>query len=331
MTRTTVARRRVGAVLVAGLLASSTVFAQPVPGEEIAKKAFEEGVALEKRGNYEGALAKFHESRQIKETLGNRFHTAFCLEMTGQLSVALAEYEAVDTAAHEQKKADVIEQTRVRLDALRPRVPFLTVKLQPVPKDAEVLVDGKVVKPVLLAGTAFRIDPGDHTVTAHAPEHEKFTKKITIAEGANVSVDVTLERSAANAPGGARGAAAERGTGFTEPPTEPAKNPPKTAAIVSTVVAGVLGVGGVVSFVLAGNAHSDATEECPTKRTCANEQDKVRLLDTLALTGFVGAGVVGVLAVVLWVSKPPQQAATNPGTGARLVTRGSWVGLEGRF
>jgi hypothetical protein len=328
-------RRRVTLLLAAALLCSSSspAFAQPVPGEEIAKKAFEDGVALEKKGNYEGALAKFNESRQIKETLGNRFHTAFCLEMTGQLAAALAEYEALDVAAHEQKKAEVIEQTRVRLEALRPRVPQITVKLQPIPKDAEVLVDGKVVKPPLLVGTAFRIDPGDHTVTAHAPEHEKFTKKVSIAEGASLSVDVVLEKSsAANVKGPLP---AEKGTNFTEPPHEPPRPAPKTAAIVSTVVAGVLGAGGVVSFVLAGSAQEDAKAECPSKRSCTDEQDKVRLLDTLALTGFVGAGVVGVLAVVLWVSKPPQGAsgasATTTTTTAKLVTRGSWIGLEGRF
>ena len=56
-----------------------------------ARRSFEDGVSLEKKGDYAGALAKFRESMEIKATLGNRFHIAYCLEMTGKLAAALEE------------------------------------------------------------------------------------------------------------------------------------------------------------------------------------------------------------------------------------------------
>src|SRR5689334_1691271 len=108
-------------LLLAALLCTSAARAQ-VPGEEIARRAFEEGVALEKKGDFAPALAKFKESERIKATLGNRYHKAYCLEMTGKLAAALIEYEAVDKAARDANKSDLVETTRIRLEPLRTKV-----------------------------------------------------------------------------------------------------------------------------------------------------------------------------------------------------------------
>ncbi|MBX3212260.1 MAG: hypothetical protein KF850_09530 [Labilithrix sp.] len=99
--------------MLGAVLCASAAHAQ-VPGEEIARRAFEEGVALEKTGDFAAALAKFKESEQIKATLGNRYHKAYCLEMTGKLAAALIEYEVVDRSARETSKAELVEAASAR-------------------------------------------------------------------------------------------------------------------------------------------------------------------------------------------------------------------------
>lgn len=310
------------AVVVLGILAATSARAQ-VPGEEIARRAFEEGVALEKKGDYTAALAKFRESMEIKATVGNRFHIAFCLEMTGRLASALNEYELVDKAARELKKADVVEATRVRVEPLRPRVPQLALNMVPsLPKDGEVLLDGKLIPSGILDGKLFPVDPGEHIVTAHAPDHDTFTKQISLAESSTTTVDIKLPLTARPSNAGPENARSQNLLTAEAPRLRP-----RTTAIVTTAGAVVLAAGGVAAFVLAGNAQDDAEKTCPTRLVCDDERDKVRTFDALALGGFIGAAGLGVLSIVLWTSKPVGSARTAPA----LVARPSWIGVEGRF
>lgn len=306
-------RARVVAALACALLLTGSASAQ-VPGEEIARRAFEEGVALEKKGDYAGALEKFTESEQIKATLGNRYHKAYCLEMTGKLAAALIEYEVVDKAAREGNKAEIIEATRVRLEPLRARVPQLSLKLAPsAPPDAEVSLDGVVMAPALLDGEAFRIDPGDHVITARAGGHEAFTKAINALESTAMSVEITLQREVEPDP-------------VMAPPANVAPERSRALPIVTSAGAAALAVSGVVAYVLAGAAQDDLEKTCLTKPSCADDRSSTRTLDAIALGSWIGAaGLIG-LSVALWTAEP-----ASPRAAAKVVMRASWLGVEGRF
>ncbi|MBX3225133.1 MAG: hypothetical protein KF795_31740 [Labilithrix sp.] len=325
--------------MLGAILWASSARAQ-VPGEEIARRAFEDGVALEKKGDYAGALAKFKESEQIKATLGNRYHKAYCLEMTGKLAAALLEYEIVDKSAREANKAELVEATRLRIEPLRVKVPQLSLKLAGTPPaGAEVALDGTSIPLALLDGKAFRVDPGEHVVTAQAPEHDAFKKGLTAAEGTTTSVEIVLTKATTTAT--ARGGAgAER---LTEPPAE-APRRSLALPILTTAGAVVLAAGGVVAYVLADGAQADLEKTCATKPSCEDDKATTRTLDALALGGFIGAAGLAALSVVLWTSSssaPAESAggatasarprATASATTARLVVRSSWLGLEGRF
>jgi hypothetical protein len=287
---------------------------------EEAKRAFEEGVTLEKKGDYAGALDKFATSEKIKGTVGNRFHKAFCLEMVGRLAAALDEYDAVDKTAREQGKADVVEATRGRAEPLKARVPRLELRFaSSLPQDAEVMLDGRIL-PAERRELPIFVDPGEHTVAARAPEHETFSKHFAAAEGATSTVDVSLQPQAP-APVGRR-------TSVVEPPLEPHHAPSRTIAIATTAGAVLLAAGGVASFVVAGDVQSDAEKKiCPTRESCDDERQKVRTFDALALAGFVSAAALGTFAVVLWTARPSTSGKSAPA----LVARGPWLGLEGRF
>jgi hypothetical protein len=296
-----------------------------VPGEELARRAFDEGVELERRGDYAAALEKFRKSVAIKPTVGNRFHVAFCLEMTGQLASALNEYEAVVKLAQEQKKADVVEQTRARMDPLRPRVPQIALSIAaPAPPHAEVFLDGKPVAPALLDGEPFRIDPGEHTIDARAPERAPFERRLTIAEGSSTSLEIALPPSAPVASS----ARTARPMSFSEPPKDEPR--PRTAAIVTTVGTVLLAGGGAVAYVIADRTHEEAERTCPTRRSCTEEREKVRFFDALALGGFAGAAGLAALSVLLWTSKPVFSAHA-PVTSVALRPAPSGLRLEGAF
>jgi len=303
--------------LASALFVTGTAAAQ-APGEELARRAFEEGVALEKKGDYASALAKFKESEQIKATLGNRYHKAYCLEMTGKLASAFIEYEAVEKTARDTNKTEIVEAARTRLQPLRARVPQLSLTATDPPKDTEVSLDGTPVPLALLDGKAFRVDPGDHVITARAADHEPFTKSFTTAENTTTSVEITLRRTVGEAP------TAEP---LTEPTPEASPDSPLALPILASAGAVVFAAGGVVAYVLAGNARDDLQQTCLTKPSCEDDKAPTRTLDAVALGAWIGAAGLAALSVVLWTSKPSSSASAS----TNVVARGSWLGVEGRF
>lgn len=272
---------------------------------DAARRAFEEGTALEKRGDYEAALVRFRESAAQRPTAGNRFHVGYCLEMTGKLAAALVEYDAVTELARDQKKPDILAATTTRLDGLRPRVPRLSLKAK-LPPGGEVLVDGNLVTDL---ATPLTVDPGAHIVTADAPEYEGFKKTVDLPEKSNVTVEVVFTKLVI----------AEAKPAPVAPPPPP---PDHTAAIAATAGAVLLVGGGIASFLVAGSAKNDGEAQCAALAApaCDANQTKVRAFDALALGGWIAGAGLGAVAVWLWSSKP-----------ARVSAHGTGLRLEGRF
>jgi biotin carboxyl carrier protein len=328
-------------LVLASALAAAVVprpaHAQTAPGKEHARRLFEEGVELEKKGDYAGALARYRDAEKIIATPGLRFHKGYCLEMTGKLAAAVDDYESADKLAREQNKPEVHTAVIARLDPLRPRVPLLAIRLA-TPKDAEVQLDGLVVGAPLLDGKPFRVDPGEHVVAASARGFRTFTRSLELTEGATATVDVTLERVTAApavapppvSPAPVTATPAEPPqppSSAAEPPREPARGRSLVAPVVATVGTVLVAASGVAFFLVAGGAESDARAQCPQKPSCDSEQSRVRTFDALALGSFVGAAGLGVLSVVLWTSSSRGHAATS----ARVVATPTVLGIEGRF
>jgi len=328
-------------VALCGLTTSAIAHAQPtgssVPGKEHAKRLFDDGVELEKKGDFAGALAKYKEAEQITVTPGLRFHTGYCLEMTGKVVAALDAYEAADKLARDQNKQEVHSAIMARLDPLRARVPQLAVRMVAPAPGVEVQVDGVAVGAPLLDGKSFRIEPGEHLVTARAAGYKPFTRKVQVPESVTTTVEVSLERASQGA------AVPVPVAGPTSPPTQepppngavnepPAEAPAKRSLalpIATTVGAVVLAGTGIALFLAAGSAQSSAQSDCLTKTACDDERSKVRTLDALALGGFVGAAGLGVVSVVLWTSKAPAHSAAS--SRAWVAASPSSVGLAGSF
>jgi hypothetical protein len=314
-------------------------------GKDQAKKLFDEGLELEKKADYAGALAKYKEAERLTATPGLRFHQAYCLEMSGKLASALEAYDGADQLAREQNKQEVHTAILVRLDPLRARVPQIAIRIATPAQGAEVELDGVTVAPALLEGKAFRVDPGEHIVTVHAAGYLDHIRKVRAPESITTTVDVSLERVgaapvAAPTPGGAAVAPVTAPGepppgGVTEPPREGPRRPSRALPIVTTVGTIVLAGAGVASYLVAGGTQGDAERDCPTKTSCDDERSRVRLFDAFALGAFAGAAGLAVVSIALWSSKPAAQTgASSPPSrapGFQLLATPSALGLRGSF
>ena len=321
-------------VCLCGLTTVTAAHAQPastsVPGKEHAKRLFEEGLELEKKGDFAAALAKYKEAEQITVTPGLRFHTGYCLEMTGKLVAALDTYESAEKLARDQNKQEVRAAITPRLDPLRARIPQLAVRLVAPAAGAEVQVDGIAVGAPLLDGKSFRIEAGEHVITARATGFKPFTRKVQVPEAQTTTVDVSLERTT---PGQAAAAPPSQETpasGSTiEPPTDAPERRSRALPIAATAGAVVFAGTGVARFLAAGSAQGTAQSACLVRTSCEDRRSKIRTLDALALGSFIGAAGLGVVSVLLWTSKAPEHSAASP--GAWLVASPSSLAVAGAF
>lgn len=333
----------------AALLVLAAVPSAPIParadeqqGREQARKLFEEGLELEKKSDYKGALSKYREAERLAVTAGLRFHKGYCLEMTGSLAAALDEYEAADKLARDQNKQEVRSATAARLEPLRGRVPQLSLRLVTTGVVAEVQLDGAAVATPLLEGKPFRVDPGDHKLTARASGFRPYARSVHVPETALTTIEISLERDAPPVAAAAApvprestpandGATSSSASALDEPPREASSSRSLVLPIATT--AGALGLvgAGVAFFAVAGGTASNADIECTRKVTCEDEQSRVRTFDALALGSFIGAAALGTIAVVLWASPGPKASATSATPAARLVATPSAIGLAGSF
>ncbi len=305
-----------------GMVAMARSAHADLPSEEHARSAFEDGVALEKRGSFAEALAKFKESEASKPTLGNRYHKAFCLERLGQLAAAVMEYEAVEQLAREGKKTELADATLARLEPLRRTVPLLSIHVLGGSRTTtDVLLDGAAVAPSLLDGQAFRVDSGAHVVIARANGRQVFQRSLQLAAGAITSLDIILVEAGAD-DGGSGEPSSTHENGQASMQRHERGSRRFALPLVTTAGAVALGATGVAAYVLAGDAQRELRERCATGGSCDEGRTEIRTLDAVALGAFVGSAALATASVLLWKTR----WSTPP---VNIVARGGWLGLEG--
>jgi hypothetical protein len=284
------------------------------------KRSFEDAVEIEKKGDYEAALERFRKIEAIKSTAGVLFHIGYCLENLGKLALAYDAYERADKLARETNKPEVSTAVHSRLDPLGKRVPLVNVTVEP--KGAQIRIDGQLV-----TNMSVRVESGEHDLDAEAPGYTPNKLRLQCRDGSVQSIALTLEPAPASAPAASARAPDASPTAPAPPVTEPPREEPSRGSIAlplaATGGAVVLLAGGVVSFLLAGSAQSDAKAECPTKPSCEDERSEVRTLDTLALTGFIAGAGLGALAVILWTGRSSGSAKVTA-SGSSMILRGEF-------
>ncbi|HEV8244963.1 MAG TPA: hypothetical protein VGP93_04315, partial [Polyangiaceae bacterium] len=194
-----------------GLLFSALPsWADPSPTElAVARRLFNEATELEGKSDFRAARAKLSEAIGIKETAGLRFHLGYCSEQLGELVAALVEYDrALDLVHGGAKAPDVEKALEPAKQRVQARVAQLTLTLPSDVPFAEVELDGQKLAPSVLGHPA-PLDPGKHRVEARAPGRKRTELELSLKEGEQRTVELSL---LAQAPAPKTGAPAPEAT-----------------------------------------------------------------------------------------------------------------------
>ncbi|MEZ4313963.1 MAG: hypothetical protein R3F14_38565 [Polyangiaceae bacterium] len=314
-----------------GLGAPGLSSAEPTDAERAAaKQAFEEGLELEKKGDYENALGRFFKVGEFKMTPHVRFHIALCEEKLGKLVSAMRGFELAEAEALKMgKDAQVVaEKAPERAEALRKRIASVRIEVKGRILYSRVLIDGQPV-PEKDFGTLVPVDPGKHTISVDTDGVTTQSREVTLAEKGYETIQLEIDDPEKPVPTAT--ASVSETTSATAPPPPP---PP------SRVPAFVLGGAGVASLIGAGvfyglrvGALGELEEKCPAPaggggRVCPPEA-KGALDDAQTFT--IAAGVmvgVGVAALggagaywFLTQRKPSSGPGNAPASGAGRSAR----------
>ena len=293
------------------LLASSGAFAQPK--REQADALFKEGRAAAQAGDYPTACNKFTASQRLDPSTGTLLNLGDCEEHQGHLTVARNYYQ--DALRQLGATDPRIAPAKERLASLESRIPRIIVRPGTASK-ATIALDGVPV-PTASLDAPIPVDPGSHTLTVTAPDHEPRRTVLELAE--TRSVEFVAEpgpKLAQQAPGPARPA---------EAPARPARPNGSARATAGFIVGGVgvvsLGLAIVSGAIIIGEKNT-VDAHCPQgKNSCDDEGARAASanktwLPVNAVAWIVGIAGVGAGTYLLLTSRSKVQV------GARLVPGG---------
>lgn len=264
-------------------------------------RAFEEGRALVKQGDYPHAAEKFLESLRYERTVGAMLNLADCYEQMGRFAAARARF--LEAAAIAEKDAVRAAEARARAARLDDVVGRLEFRRRRSGLPPEVTVDGDRVD---IGGDSI-VDPGVRTVTVRWANGRTRRSSISVTRGAIVPIDIDepSEPVAVSPPA----------------PAAAADSAPSTLQWVGmgTGAAGVATMGaGVVFGIIAAVERSELSERCPDYPRCpASERPSVdpafedaRTAATVSTVTIVAGAVLAAAGVVIWIAAP--RSKTSP-------------------
>jgi len=277
-----------------------------------AREQFGQALALQTAGDWAGALSLLKEVTAVKSTPQVRFNMALCEEKLGRLVAALGDYELAAADARAENADQVAEEVEGRLEALRLRIPKITVKRGGGAEAASVSIDGVALGDQVL-DTPMPIDPGPHTVEAKAPGYKPFRKSVRVAERQSEVVEVVMEAEGPDAA-----------PSLVPRAAQPSGRSPVYGYLIGGIGIASLGASGAF-FALRASKISELDEACADRRCPGSRQpdiDKGKLYTTLAnVTLAVGVAAVAGGMVLVLTSGPPSEptlALAPAPTGAQL-------------
>lgn len=204
------------------LFASFPAYAQSDADRAAARQLAESGIALRKDGKLAEALDKLQRAQQLVDAPTHLLQIAQIQASMGQLVEASETYRKLARFTLEPKAPPAFSKAKDQgaedLKALEPKIPGLTLVLEPAAKDAVVKIDGVVVPPALI-GAERPTNPGDHTIEVTAPGFETATVKVQLSVSQKKTEKIALKQSG----GGAVVAPPPPPAGSNNPPPN---NPP---------------------------------------------------------------------------------------------------------
>lgn len=354
--------RAVAPLVTAAALLARAAHADPSAAELAnARHAFEAAVGLEGEQRWAEAATRLREAIAVKDTPGLRFHLAKCEAEQGRLLAASAEYERATDLLHQGAKApDVQKLLGPAAEAVKQRIPRITLEIPGEVRDPSVAIDGKAYTPSDLA-LGVPLDPGRHGLRVTAPGRRAFERGMLLKEGEQLAIRAELPRNAALpvalvAPGAAAPSQASPSSASPVAPaaSETSGSSAKLYLIIGESVITVAGLAmgiGYRSAVSSANDRIDSAQlridtAAPGDPTACSSMDAEALAacsdlqgaiddhdraSRLSTVGFVSAGVGAAALLTTVLVYPSRSAKTGSGLSVRPLLGLGHVGLLGRF
>jgi hypothetical protein len=164
-----------------------------------ARAAYQEGVALQEKGDCPQALSRFEAAQKLYDAATHQLRIAECQAATGKLVEAQETYETLvhrNLAGAPDPFRQAQDTAKKELPTLQPRIPTLRVQVTPAPtslRDLAVQLNGARM-PIELVGIARPVNPGTYKVTATASGYKSAPVDVTLGEGDAKSVDIKLTK-----------------------------------------------------------------------------------------------------------------------------------------
>jgi hypothetical protein len=309
----------------------SSAFAASGADSAAAEALFERGRQLMAEGKPAEACPKFEESQRLDPGSGTLINLAECYERQGRIASAWGKYLEAAAAAQASDNAERARVAQARADALRQRLPRLSLSLAaPETPGLEVRRDQIVIGKAQW-GIEMPLDPGQHTIEVTAPGRITWRQTVTASADA-ATTTLAVPELAQEPPAVRRGAPLP---GVPSSPTPPGSaaglGTQRTLAIVAASTAVVAAGVGTAFGVRSKSKHDKSFEICP-QDPCRDQEgidamDSARSAGNISTASFIVAGAALAGGGILWFTakNPSKSPPTQVGLGlGELQIRGKF-------
>jgi hypothetical protein len=173
-----------------------TVRAEPSPAErETARSLMDEADMLREKGELWRALERYQAADQLVHVPTTGIEVARTQALLKRFVEACATAIEVANSAGSPNEPALFAQARRDAQAivedLRPRIPSLTVYVEPIGLAYELSLDGALV-PEAARGLPYKLDPGPHALLVQAPGYRPVTEHVVLGEAQRMELRVRL-------------------------------------------------------------------------------------------------------------------------------------------
>jgi hypothetical protein len=303
----------VSAVVVVG--AAGDAHAAGANDAAAAEALFSEGKRLMSAGQFAAACPKFAESQRLDPGVGTMLWLGECYGKNGQTASSWAIFHEAEALAAKTKDP---RMTVAREEAakLEPKLSKIVIDVAAISdqQSLEIKRDGVLLgKP--LWGTPTPIDPGEHSITASAPQKKTWQGKVNVPASGGSTVSIKIPEL-------------EAGPIETPPVGEPGADGPapgRTQRILGLVVGGVgiVGLGVGTYFGLQVKSKKDDSEGHCNGNLCdqagVDARNDARSLATISDIAFIAGGALVIGGVVIYLTAP--SSSSRPQSAGRVNHR----------
>lgn len=162
---------------------------------ETARSLMDEGDSFRAAGDAHRALERYAAANAIMRVPTTGLEVARTQAQLNHLVDATTTAIEVANSAPGPNEPALFTQARTAaqalVESLRPRVPSLTIKVEPIGVIYELRIDSAVV-PEGAHGLLYKIDPGEHVVLIQAAGYRPFSEHVTLEESQRIERRIRL-------------------------------------------------------------------------------------------------------------------------------------------